>query len=132
MKRLHINLKVTDLQKNIAFYSGLFGAEPTVVKSDYAKWLLNEPSVNFAITLGQEGSIEHLGIQVEEPTELDDMFARVDKLEGKKFAEGETICCYAKSNKTWVNDPQGIEWEIFRTHGESESFHGETAGQKCC
>ena len=132
MKRLHVNIKVSELATNIEFYTGLFGTEPTVVKPDYAKWLLNDPRVNFAITIGNTEGIEHLGIQAEEANELDILFQRADKLKGEKFNEGETICCYAKSTKTWVKDPQGIDWELFRTVGESETFSGSTASVKCC
>ncbi len=121
MKRLHINVKVQDLETSIAFYEGLFASKPTVLKSDYAKWMLDDPLVNFSINLSNEESgIEHLGIQVDTEPERNELFNRLDKIEGKQFKEGETVCCYAQSTKSWIADPQGVSWEIFQTHGASE------------
>ena len=121
MKRLHVNVQVKDVATTIAFYEQLFAAAPTVVKKDYAKWMLEDPRVNFSISLSskQEG-IEHLGIQVESEAEREEMFQRLDQLQGKRFDEGDTVCCYAHSTKSWIEDPQGVSWEIFQTHGVSD------------
>lgn len=134
MKRLHVNIKVADLDKSVAFYQALFAAEPTVKKEDYAKWMLDDPRVNFAITLAGEGNtgIEHLGIQAESQDELQELYQRVDQAEGKLRSEGETVCCYAKSTKGWVKDPAQVEWEMFYTFGESETFYADQAETACC
>jgi catechol 2,3-dioxygenase-like lactoylglutathione lyase family enzyme len=120
VKRLHIGLSVSNLDESVRFYAGLFGAEPTVMKSDYAKWMLDDPRVNFAIsTHGARKGVDHLGIQVENEAELREAFGRL-KASGQKLIEqGETTCCYAKSEKTWVVDPEGIAWETFLTSGTS-------------
>ncbi|WKN43326.1 ArsI/CadI family heavy metal resistance metalloenzyme [Tunicatimonas pelagia] len=120
MKRLHINVKVQDLAASVAFYEGLFASKPTVLKPDYAKWMLDDPLVNFSINLSSnEGGVEHLGIQVETEKERNELFNRLDQIKGEQFKEGETVCCYAHSTKSWIADPQGIPWEIFQTHGAS-------------
>jgi len=123
MKRLHVNVKVKDLGASIRFYSALFAAEPTVTKSDYAKWMLDDPRVNFAIgTCGSEAGIEHLGIQVETEQELAEVYARLEKAGGATLDEGETTCCYAHSTKQWIEDPQGVAWETFLTHGDAAVY----------
>ncbi|MDX2276548.1 MAG: ArsI/CadI family heavy metal resistance metalloenzyme [Hyphomonadaceae bacterium] len=124
MKRLHVHIGVTDLDRSIAFYSTLFAAEPTVKKSDYAKWMLDDPRVNFAISTRQEGGVRHLGIQVENEAELADVYARLREADAPVFEEGATTCCYAKSEKSWIADPQGVSWETFLTTGESTSYGG--------
>ncbi|WPP48028.1 ArsI/CadI family heavy metal resistance metalloenzyme [Catalinimonas niigatensis] len=131
MKRLHVNIQVKELAKSIHFYSQLFKAEPSVVKADYAKWMLEDPKVNFALSLSdtKEG-IEHLGIQAETEEELGELYSRLDRIEGKIFEEGDTVCCYAKSHKSWIEDPQGVEWEIFHSYGTSETNTSE--GSPCC
>lgn len=131
MKRLHVNIQVKDLNQSVLFYSQLFKTEPTVVKPDYAKWMLEDPKVNFALSLSstQEG-IEHLGIQAETEEELGELYGRLDSIEGKKFEEGDTVCCYAKSHKSWIKDPQGVEWEIFHTYGTSETNTAQKSN--CC
>lgn len=131
MKRLHVNIRVKDLSASVGFYQGLFGAEPTVVKKDYAKWMLEDPKVNFALTLSnQEEGIEHLGIQAETEEELLELYGRLDRLEGKRLDEGDTVCCYAKSHKSWIQDPQQVAWEIFRTYDTSETYREESTA--CC
>ena len=125
MKRLHVNLKVHELEESIRFYSTLFDAEPTVTKTDYAKWMLDDPRVNFAIVQapgnGDGHGIEHLGIQAETEDELAEIRRRIGALEGGEvFDEGETICCYHASDKTWVTDAQGVSWETFYTSGEAD------------
>ena len=123
MKRLHVHVSVDDLAKSIQFYSTLFAAEPTVSKDDYAKWLLEDPRVNFAISKrGSEAGIRHLGIQVEDRAELADVYSRLQRAEAPILEEGATTCCYAKSEKSWIADPQGIQWETFLTTGESTTY----------
>ncbi len=128
MKRLHVNLGVDDLQASIQFYSELFGAQPTLLKDDYARWMLADPLVNFAISsrVSQKG-VNHLGIQVDNETELAEIYQRLEQAGGKIRDEGETTCCYAKSTKRWVADPQGIDWETFQTHGDSVTYGHERA-----
>lgn len=134
MKRLHVNIKVADLEQSIAFYQAMFAAEPTVQKEDYAKWMLDDPRVNFAITLAgaDQAGIEHLGIQAETSGELEEMYQRIDKAAGTFREEGDTVCCYAKSTKGWIKDPSQVEWEIFYTHGESDTFYDPKVTQACC
>jgi hypothetical protein len=126
MKRLHVHVGVTDLDQSIRFYSGLFAAEPTVTKTDYAKWMLDDPRVNFAISTRPDSAVgvRHLGIQAETPDELADVYARLNAADAPVFEEGATTCCYAKSEKTWINDPQGVPWETFHTTGESTTYGG--------
>lgn len=131
MKRLHVNLKVESIDKSVGFYSALFSTEPTVQKPDYAKWMLEDPRVNFSISLTtNELGIEHLGIQAETNEELSDLYKAIDKAEGTVRPEGDTVCCYAQSHKSWIKDPQGVEWEIFHTYGESEV--NKIADSACC
>lgn len=123
MKRLHVHVGVNDLDQSIGFYSTLFGAEPTVVKSDYAKWMLEDPRVNFAISSGNaHKGVEHLGIQVENPDELKDVYGRFKAAKRPVLEEGATTCCYAKSEKSWIADPQGLVWEAFFTNGEATVY----------
>ncbi|HUC63792.1 MAG TPA: ArsI/CadI family heavy metal resistance metalloenzyme [Stellaceae bacterium] len=130
MKRLHVHVAVDDLQKSIAFYSTLFAAEPAVVKPDYAKWMLDDPRVNFAISArGNALGVDHLGIQVESKNELGEVYERLERAQGPVLEEGETTCCYAKSEKSWIMDPQGIAWETFHTTGES-TVYGHGVGQQ--
>ena len=125
MKRFHIHLRVQDLNQNIQFYETLFGAAPTVVKSDYAKWMLEDPRINFAISTGEEDpGIRHLGLQAESNEELHDIYEKMEQAEGNILKEGETTCCYAKSQKSWITDPQGVDWECFYTHGAA-TVYGE-------
>lgn len=125
MKRFHIHVGVEDLQQSIRFYSSLFAADPTVRKPDYAKWMLDDPRVNFAISQRQSGSgIDHLGIQAEDADELAEVHGRLETAGGPILEEGQTTCCYAVSDKTWISDPQGIAWETFRTLGESTVYGG--------
>ncbi|MXO67367.1 glyoxalase/bleomycin resistance/dioxygenase family protein [Altererythrobacter marinus] len=126
MKRLHIHVGVDDLERSIGFYSTLFGAEPTLTRDDYAKWMLDDPRVNFAISSGNaHKGVEHLGIQVEDAQELGEVFARLKAADRPLVEEGQTTCCYARSEKSWVADPQGVMWEAFLTTGES-TVYGDT------
>ena len=124
MKRLHVHVGVDDLATSINFYSTLFGARPTVTKSDYAKWMLEDPRVNFAISQGNHAhkGIEHLGIQVETSEELSEVYGRLKAADRPVLEEGETTCCYAKSEKSWISDPDGVVWEAFYTNGEATVY----------
>lgn len=132
MKRIHIALTTDDLDRSRQFYSALLGTEPTVLKDDYAKWLIDDPRVNLSVTSRPgAGRLEHLGIQAENPGELAALYEGADRASAAVREEGDTTCCYARSEKSWVKDPQGVEWEIFHTYGESETFYGEGDGA-CC
>jgi predicted enzyme related to lactoylglutathione lyase len=129
MKRLHVHVSVNDLSHSIGFYSALFAAQPSVVKTDYAKWMLEDPRVNFAIsTRGRKPGLDHLGIQVENTDELHEVYARMHQAGGDIIEQGQTACCYAKSEKSWIDDPAGIAWETFHTTGES-TVYGDGSGE---
>jgi hypothetical protein len=116
MKRFHVHVHVDDLSRSIGFYSQLFAAEPARLESDYAKWMLEDPPVNFAIsTRGQHSGVDHLGIQTDDPAELAALKARAQAADMALLDEGQTTCCYARSDKHWVTDPQGVAWEHFHT-----------------
>jgi catechol 2,3-dioxygenase-like lactoylglutathione lyase family enzyme len=139
MKRMHVNLSVKNLDASIAFYSSLFACKPAVVKTDYARWMLDDPRVNFAITTrGKQKGIDHLGIQVEDDAELDEIYARLKTAGAPVLEEGATTCCYAESEKSWIFDPEGIAWETFLTRGESPVYgndrirQGEQQASACC
>jgi len=130
MKRLHVHVAVDDLQRSIGFYSALFAALPSVTKTDYAKWMLDDPRVNFAIsTRGRQAGLDHLGIQVENKDELKEIYARLHEAGGNVIEQGQTSCCYAKSEKSWIDDPAGISWETFLTSGESTDY-GDGTGER--
>jgi len=134
MKRFHVHVHVDDLAKSIAFYSKLFAAEPARVEPDYAKWMLDDPAVNFAISArGGALGIDHLGIQTDDPAELAAMKSRAEAADMALLDEGQTTCCYARSEKHWVTDPQGIAWEHFHTLADIPVFR-ETApaAGACC
>lgn len=123
MKRLHVHVSVEDLTQSVRFYSTLFAAEPTVLKADYAKWTLDDPRVNFAISQrGAALGVEHLGIQVETPDELREVYGRLQQADRPVLEEGATTCCYHQSEKSWISDPQGVSWETFLTTGESTIY----------
>ena len=137
MKRFHVHAHVQDLQANIAFYSKMFAAEPTHVEHDYAKWMLDDPRINFAIsTRGADPGVDHLGIQVDTEEELAEMKGRAEAASLTLLDVGEASCCYARSDKYWVTDPQGLAWEQFRTLGSipvfSESRPAEPQAAACC
>jgi catechol 2,3-dioxygenase-like lactoylglutathione lyase family enzyme len=130
MKRLHVHVSVSDLSQSLGFYSALFAAQPVVVKPDYAKWMLDDPRVNFAIsTRGGEPGLDHLGIQVESTGELHEVYARLREAGGTVIEQGQTTCCYATSEKSWIDDPSGISWETFHTTGESTDY-GDGSGER--
>ena len=124
MKRLHVHVGVDDLAQSVRFYSTIFASEPTVLKDDYAKWMLDDPRVNFAISTSSQSSrgVQHLGIQAESPAELGEVYARLREADRPVLEEGRTTCCYAKSEKSWVADPDGTVWEAFFTDGEATVY----------
>ena len=124
MKRLHVHVGVDDLDRSIGFYSTLFGAAPTVRKSDYAKWMLDDPRVNFAISTGRESQkgVRHLGIQAESAEDLSQVYGQLRAADRPVLEEGRTTCCYAKSEKSWIADPDGVVWEAFFTDGEATDY----------
>ncbi|WP_332656068.1 ArsI/CadI family heavy metal resistance metalloenzyme [Brevundimonas sp.] len=123
MKRLHVHVSVDDLDRSIGFYAALFGAAPSVVKDDYAKWMLEDPRVNFAISgRARAAGVDHLGIQVDSGEELAELAGRL-KAAGETTRDQEAAtCCYARSDKAWVNDPSGLRWETFHTFGEAVTY----------
>jgi hypothetical protein len=139
MKRFHVHVAVSDLDKSIAFYSAMFGEDPSVVKSDYAKWMLEDPRINFAIShRGQVPGVNHLGMQAEDDAELEGIHANLQRADASVLAEKDAQCCYARSDKYWVTDPQGIAWESFRSlatiqlFGSTESdVSGATTSSNC-
>ena len=139
MKRLHVHVGVHDLNQSIRFYSALFAAEPIVKKDDYAKWMLDDPRVNFAIsTRAQKKGIDHLGIQAEDGVELEEIGSRLAQADVALLPQKGASCCYAKSDKYWTLDPQGIAWESFHSlgsvpiYGEDSPIPDQTETSACC
>ncbi len=145
MKRFHVHVAVDDIEQSVRFYSTLFAAEPTVREADYAKWMLDDPRVNFAIShRGGPVGVQHLGIQAEDETELTDVFGRLSRAERPVLEEKSVTCCYAKGDKQWVSDPQGVAWETFLTRGRATVYGdsgataklnavpGAASGTVCC
>jgi hypothetical protein len=123
MKRFHVHVGVEQLENSIRFYSTLFGHEPAVRRPDYAKWMLEDPRVNFAISQRDaQTGIRHLGIQVENRSELQEVYASLRRADRPMLEEGATTCCYANSEKSWIEDPQGVKWETFLTVGEATTY----------
>jgi catechol 2,3-dioxygenase-like lactoylglutathione lyase family enzyme len=134
-KRFHVHMHVDDLDANIGFYSKLFGTTPTRTERDYAKWMLDDPPVNFAIsTWGAKAGIDHLGIQTDDDAELAAMRERATSADLTVAVEEQVSCCYAKSDKHWITDPQGMPWEHFRTLADVPTFsaRAESATSACC
>ena len=130
MTRLHVHVAVEDLSTSVRFYSTLFAAEPSVLKHDYAKWMLDDPRVNFAISArGAKPGVEHLGIQVDDEAGLSEVYGRLSRADAPVLEEGATTCCYAQSEKSWITDPAGVPWEVFRTFGESAVYGDGTAAK---
>lgn len=128
MNRFHVHLNVTDLAASIRFYSALFAAEPSVRKADYAKWLLDDPRVNFAISdTGRAPGIDHLGIQAGSEAELAELGQRLRDADSPLEPEPGAVCCYARSDKLWSHDPQGTRWESFHTVGEATTYYAPAA-----
>jgi catechol 2,3-dioxygenase-like lactoylglutathione lyase family enzyme len=130
MNRFHVHLNVADLDDSIRFYTELFASDPAVRKPDYAKWMLEDPRINFAISsTGRAPGIDHLGIQVDSGEELATLGQRLQAAGGTLVPENATVCCYARSDKTWTEDPQGTRWETFHTFGDATTYH---AGEAAC
>ena len=136
MKRFHVHVAVDDLEANIRFYSTVFGAEPTVRKSDYAKWMVEDPRINFAISRrGAKPGVDHLGFQVDTDEELSALRSQVRAAEIAAVDQPDAQCCYARSDKYWITDPQGVAWETYRTFGEVEIYGVKTRPAEaaaCC
>lgn len=139
MKRLHMHVSVPDLGKAVDFYSILFDAPPSVVKDDYAKWMLEDPRVNLAISSrARAAGIDHVGVQVDSADELAELAGRLKAAGAVTFDQQATTCCYAQSDKSWVTDTAGVRWETFFTHGEATSYGEDevlpvaTAKSACC
>ena len=133
MKRLHVHVAVHDLEKSIRFYSALFAAQPAVKKDDYAKWMLDDPRVNFAIsTRGKKAGLDHLGIQAENVAELEEIGSRLAQADVSLLPQKGASCCYAKSDKYWTLDPQGIAWESFHTLDTVPMYGSDTKEKACC
>jgi lactoylglutathione lyase len=141
MKRFHVHVHVDDLPRNIAFYSAMFNAQPTRVESDYAKWMLEDPRINFAISSRAHSTgVGHLGFQVDTEEELVALKAQARKADTALLDEGRTTCCYARSDKYWVTDPQGVAWEQFHTLDSIPVFNekaqpatcGSASSSSCC
>jgi len=138
MKRMHLHVSVPDLAQSIRFYETLFGAAPVVVKDDYAKWMLDDPKVNFAISERERAAgVDHVGIQVESTAELGELAGRLKAAGAETFDQEATTCCYARSDKSWVRDPAGVRWETFYTFGEATSYGEdevlpESTSGACC
>jgi catechol 2,3-dioxygenase-like lactoylglutathione lyase family enzyme len=140
MKRLHLHVSVPDLAQSIQFYETLFGAGPSVVKDDYAKWMLDDPRVNFAISQrGRAAGVDHVGIQVDSRAELGELADRLKAAGTQTFDQEATACCYARSDKSWVSDPAGVRWETFFTFGEATQYgedepvaEAPKAASACC
>ena len=128
MKRFHVHVRVHDLESSVRFYSTLFGTEPAVLKADYAKWMLEDPRVNFAITAGSTSiGLDHLGLQVESDEDLAAIATRLDAAGRSVVKQDNAACCYARGNKGWVSDPNGISWETFHTFGENTAYGNDFA-----
>ena len=123
MKRFHVSLSVQDLQRSVEFYTTLFDAAPTVLKTDYAKWMLDDPKINFSlgISAGNNG-VSHVGLQLDDMQQLAEIKRRLHVAGQNAFDQPEAECCYAKSSKTWVRDPDDVAWEAFVTHGETTCY----------
>ena len=134
MKRFHVHVAVENLDESIRFYSTVFGAEPSVVQSDYAKWMLEDPRVNFAISMrGRAPGVNHLGFQVDSADELAGLREQLANADEGMVEQVGTNCCYARSDKYWVKDPSGIAWETFHTLGSVPVYNDEDrSGQGAC
>ena len=132
MKRFHVHVAVKDLQSSVRFYSALFGAEPTVSKSDYAKWMVEDPRINFAISQrGEQPGVNHLGLQVDSGEELEALRAQAESADLAAMAEKGGTCCYARSEKYWYTDPQGVAWETYHTLNQVEFFSSDKSPAAC-
>jgi len=134
MKRLHVHVGVESLSDSVKFYNALFGAEPVKLKPDYAKWMLDDPRVNFAISTrsGRTG-VDHMGIQVDDADELSTLRDQMSQANISTHSNGETTCCYARSEKSWVEDPNGVAWEAYHTMEDAQIYaSGDAVGEAAC
>lgn len=135
MKRMHIHVGVINIDESVQFYSALFGVAPAKLKTDYAKWMLDDPRINFAISTrtGKTG-VDHMGLQVDDASELNALRAQMSAANISTHNDGETTCCYSKSEKSWVEDPNGIAWEAYHTMEDAQIFsHSDaTPSSACC
>ncbi len=134
MKRFHLHMGVEDLEESIRFYTALFGAPPVKTKSDYAKWMLEDPRINFAISTRAKKGVDHLGIQADAEDELEELRGRIQAGHLPVVNEGKTVCCYALSDKSWIQDPSGLPWETYRTMEDAQLFSGSSESPEgaCC
>ncbi|HNP40280.1 MAG TPA: ArsI/CadI family heavy metal resistance metalloenzyme [Nitrospira sp.] len=134
MKRFHLHMGVEDLDTSIRFYTALFGVPPVKTKSDYAKWMLDDPRINFAISTRAKKGVDHLGIQADGEDELAALRGRIQAGHLPVVNEGKTVCCYALSDKSWIQDPSGLPWETYRTMEDAQLFSGSTDSSEgaCC
>ena len=133
MKRVHVHVNVNDLDASVRFYSNLFAVAPSVLESDYAKWMLDDPRVNFAISQrARAAGVDHLGVQAETADELAEIGQRLAAADAIALAETGTTCCYAHSDKYWAEDPQGLRWETFHTHGAATTYFEPDKDAACC
>ena len=147
MKRFHVNIAVADLRRSTEFYKTLFGVPPTVLKDDYAKWMLEDPRINFSLSASEKQSgVNHIGLQADTMEELEAIQSRLSAAEVRTFDQPDARCCYARSSKTWVRDPDSVAWETFVTQGEiahnganhapadlaSEKYSAASSGERCC
>lgn len=135
MKTMHIHVGVDDIEQGVRFYSAMFAAQPAKLKQDYAKWELSDPKLNFAIsTRSSKQGLDHLGLQVDDEHELTALREQLGQADIATFDEGETVCCYAESDKSWVQDPAGIAWEAYHTMGEAQLFSEKVSDSEsaCC
>ncbi len=133
MKRFHVHVNVNDLDASVRFYSNLFAAAPNVLESDYAKWMLDDPRVNFAISQrARAAGVDHLGVQAETAGELAEIGQRLAAADAIALAETGATCCYAHSDKYWAEDPQGLRWETFHTHGAATTYFEPATDAACC
>ena len=130
MKTFHVNLRVENIENSVDFYNSVFNQAPTVEKPDYAKWKLDNPRVNFSVSLGSQKGLGHLGIEAETEEEFGEVQNYFERTKQDQYNQGHTVCCYARSEKSWIQDPAGIEWELFRTYGESEI--NKVENEACC
>lgn len=134
MKRIHIHIGVEKLGDSIEFYNALFDTKPVKIKDGYAKWMLDDPCINFAISTHAKNGVDHLGLQVDEEHELGSIRERLKEADMSLFDEGKTVCCYARSDKSWVTDPAGIAWEAYKIMEDVQFFSGTASSEEgaCC
>lgn len=134
MKRMHIHVGVDNIEAGVKFYSALFGTQPAKSKEDYAKWMLEDPRLNFAISTRAKHGVDHLGLQVDDDLELEELHQRLRSADMAFVDEGETLCCYARSSKAWVTDPVGVAWETFKTMEDVQLFSATATAEEaaCC